>query len=86
MVQPFLLVGQQQLSTKLTVVQQLRDAFTQRVGDAPQELDILNWMSRTALEFIAQGGIGVSVDPLTRDTTDEYSQAVKELVSVPFFQ
>lgn len=43
---------------------------------------MLSWMSRAALEVIAQGGLGVSVDPLTRDTTDGYSQALKELVFV----
>lgn len=47
---------------------------------------MLNWMSRTALEVIAQGGLGVSIDPLTRDTTDEYSQALKDLVFVSLLQ
>ena len=54
----------------------------QRVRDGPQELDVLNWMGRTALEVIAQGGLGVSIDPLTRDTNDEYSQALKDFVFV----
>ena len=44
---------------------------------------MLNWMSRTALEVISQGGLGVSIDPLTRDTTDEYTQALKDLMFVP---
>lgn len=45
---------------------------------------MLNWMSRAALESIAQGGIGVSVDPLIQDATDEYSEALKALMYVLF--
>ncbi|EPS94486.1 hypothetical protein FOMPIDRAFT_40741 [Fomitopsis schrenkii] len=58
----------------------LRDALIERVRDGPKELDVLTWMSRTALEVIAQGGIGVSVDPLTKDVVGEYPRALKELV------
>ena len=34
-------------------------------------------MGRTALELIGQGGLGHSFDPLTADTQDEYTEAVK---------
>ena len=44
------------------------------------DLDMLGWMSRTALELIGQTGIGYSFDPLTEDVPDEYADAVKEFV------
>ncbi|KZT72982.1 cytochrome P450 [Daedalea quercina L-15889] len=36
-------------------------------------------MGRAALESIAQGGIGTSIDPLTRDTPDVYAGALKAI-------
>jgi hypothetical protein len=43
----------------------------------------MHWISRTALELIAQGGLGYSMDPLTEDAViHPYSTAVKELVYV----
>jgi len=30
-----------------------------RVKDGPQEIDILHWTTRTALELIGQSGLGI---------------------------
>ncbi|EPT02070.1 hypothetical protein FOMPIDRAFT_1118855 [Fomitopsis schrenkii] len=68
------------LPTFYKIAEKLRDAIKERVHSRAQELDVLNWMSRAALESIAQGGIGVSVDPLIQDATDEYSEALKALM------
>lgn len=61
---------------------QLEDAISARVEDGPQEVDILNWMGRTALELIGQGGLGHSFDPLTEDVADEFAESVKAYLYV----
>ena len=42
-----------------------------------QELDMANWMGRTALELIGQGGFGHSLDPLVEDATDNLAISLK---------
>jgi len=37
----------------------LRNAIASRVKDGPQEIDILHWTTRTALELIGQSGLGI---------------------------
>lgn len=59
---------------------QLRDAITSQVQKGSDEVDVLNWMGRTALELIGQGGLGYSLDPLTSDVSDKFADAVKEFV------
>lgn len=60
----------------------LREAIDGRIAAGAKEIDIAGWMSRTALELVGQGGLGHSFDPLTEETTDEYTEAVKALVWV----
>ena len=36
-----------------------------------------NWMGRTALELIGQGGFGHSLDPLVEDATDNLAISLK---------
>ncbi|KAJ3797629.1 cytochrome P450 [Lentinula aff. detonsa] len=63
------------------VVDQLRNALNQRVQDGPQEIDLLNWMARTALELIGQSGFGYSFDNMVDDVPKhKYSVVVKDLV------
>ncbi|KAI0760454.1 cytochrome P450 [Fomes fomentarius] len=63
------------------VGQKLRAAIDERVRNAPAEIDMLNWMGRTALELIGQAGLGYSFDPLKEDVTpDVYAEAVKAYV------
>ncbi|CCM01086.1 uncharacterized protein FIBRA_03134 [Fibroporia radiculosa] len=57
----------------------LRTAITQRVAQGPQELDVLGWTGRTALELIGQGGFGYSFDSLTEDSQDAFGEALKDL-------
>lgn len=61
-------------------IAKLREAIETRVASGPRELDIAEWMGRTALELIGQGGLGYSFDPLTEETSDEFTAAVKALV------
>ncbi|KAI0327588.1 cytochrome P450 [Cubamyces sp. BRFM 1775] len=59
----------------------LRAAIEERVCAAPAEIDMLNWMGRTALELIGQAGLGYSFDPLKEDVTpDVYAEAIKAYV------
>ncbi|CCM00085.1 uncharacterized protein FIBRA_02112 [Fibroporia radiculosa] len=63
-----------------SVTNKLHEALSSRLRDGPRELDMLNWMGRTALELIGQGGLGVSFDPLIEDTSDPYADAVKNII------
>ena len=38
---------------------QLRDAIASRIKNGPQEIDVLHWTTRTALELIGQSGLGI---------------------------
>lgn len=61
---------------------QLRDAILIQTKDGPQELDMLMWMSRAALEIIGTGGLGTSIDPLVPDpmAITEYGKSIKNLM------
>jgi len=61
------------------VVDQLRRAISAQVIAGPQEVDVLNWMGRTALELVGQGGLGYSFDPLTEDKPNALGDALKAL-------
>ena len=58
---------------------QLKQAVHAQVGNSKegQEVDILHWMGRTALELIGQAGLGYSFDPLIADAPDEFAEAAK---------
>jgi len=64
------------------VVHKLRDAMSTQITNGVTELDMLNWMGRTALELIGQGGLGYSFDPLTEDKENAYGNALKSLTPV----
>ncbi|KAI1790850.1 cytochrome P450 [Ganoderma leucocontextum] len=64
------------------VTHKLVDAISSQVGDGKRDVDVLQWMSRAALELIGQTGIGHSFDPLTEDVSDAYSDAVKSFAPV----
>ncbi|KAL7277359.1 hypothetical protein ACG7TL_009219 [Trametes sanguinea] len=59
----------------------LIEAISFRLQQGPADIDMLNWMSRTALELIGQTVIGHSFDPLTEDVADDYAEAVKSFTS-----
>ena len=43
---------------------------------------MLSWMTRAALEMVGQGGLGYAMDPLTNDSTNAFSDAMKALKCV----
>ncbi|PCH40546.1 cytochrome P450 [Wolfiporia cocos MD-104 SS10] len=67
------------LPTVYSVAHKLHGAISQRVRDGPQDLDILHWMSRSALEIVGQGGLGHSFDSFESDEQDPYGEAMKAL-------
>ncbi|KAJ3828317.1 cytochrome P450 [Lentinula raphanica] len=73
------------IPTFLHVSHQLESALKAKLrkGPATQEVDILSWMGRTALEIMGQAGLGYSFDPLTdEETAHPYSRVIKELLPV----
>lgn len=64
---------------------QLCEVFKTKVAAGPQELDIMDWMSRVALELIGQGGLGYSFDALDEGVKNEYAEAAREYTYVPPF-
>lgn len=52
------------------------------VHDSPQELDVLAWLGRAALETIGRGTLGYYFEPLVKDSADTYGEALKSLVYV----
>ncbi|KAJ7475705.1 cytochrome P450 [Mycena latifolia] len=50
-----------------------------KVQRGPQEVDLLLWMSRTALELVGQAGLGHSFDPLTSDEIPPYITSAKQI-------
>ncbi|KAJ3743764.1 cytochrome P450 [Lentinula detonsa] len=64
---------------------QLESALKNRLNKGPstQEVDILSWMGRTALEIMGQAGLGYSFDPLTdEESAHPYSKIIKQLLPV----
>ncbi|KAI0058967.1 cytochrome P450 [Artomyces pyxidatus] len=61
------------------ITHQLQDVLKARIENCPQELDLLDWLGRLALELISQGGLGYtfnSLDPGGEE--NEFGKAIKE--------
>ncbi|KAJ6544798.1 cytochrome P450 [Mycena vulgaris] len=61
------------------VGKRLRAALEFKVQEGPQEVNMLLWISRTALELVGQAGLGHSFDTLTDDEVSAYVKSVKQL-------
>lgn len=59
-------------------------AIKTQVEGGPQEVDMIKWMGRIALELVGQGGMGHSFDPLVEGSQDTLTEAVKALTYVAF--
>ncbi|KIJ63847.1 hypothetical protein HYDPIDRAFT_29197 [Hydnomerulius pinastri MD-312] len=57
----------------------LRDSIAERVKRGPQEVNMLEWLTRTALELVGRSGLGTSFDNLKGDATNPYTKAIKDL-------
>ena len=49
------------------------------VGNKHTTVDVLDWLSRTALELVGQGGLGYGLDNLDHNGLSEYGKAVSAL-------
>ncbi|KAF7344511.1 Rint-1 family protein [Mycena sanguinolenta] len=61
------------------VGKRLRAALEARVQQGPREIDLLVWMTRTALELIGQAGLGHRFDDLVTDEVPAYIRSAKEM-------
>lgn len=59
---------------------QLRDALVKQIEHGQEEIDVLNWLTRTALELFGQGGLGHSFDSLDRDEKNPFVEVLKSLM------
>ncbi|KAI0659007.1 cytochrome P450 [Cubamyces menziesii] len=67
------------------VSHKLITGISSKLQDGPDDVDVLNWLGRTALELIAQAGIGHSFDPLVEETsTHPFAAAVKSYIPLYF--
>ena len=57
----------------------MSETLLEHIGDGSKDIDMLSWMSRTALEYIGQGGLGYSFDSLSsaEGSANPYSSSVK---------
>ncbi|GJE84313.1 cytochrome P450 [Phanerochaete sordida] len=62
------------------VARRLRRGLTAEISSAGPEVEILDWLSRTALELIGQGGLGHSLDTLESRKQNTYRDALKQLL------
>ncbi|ETW83996.1 cytochrome P450 monooxygenase 88 [Heterobasidion irregulare TC 32-1] len=64
------------------IAHQLRDILSGKVGDGngKAEVDIMDWMTRAALEIIGQGGLGYSFDTMNVNANNAYANATKTLL------
>ncbi|KAF8908659.1 cytochrome P450 [Gymnopilus junonius] len=73
------------IPTFYDVTYKLKNTLVKKVMNGPQEIDMLHWMSRTALELVGQSGLGYSFDTLTEDAVlHPYSLSVKRFAPVSF--
>ena len=57
---------------------QLRDALSNEVLKGGKDVNVLRWMSRAALEYIGQAGLGHSFGPIREKS--KYNEAVRMFV------
>ena len=52
------------------------------IRNGEEMINVMNWISRAALESIAQGGLGYSLDAFDENKKNAYSDAIKMLAYV----
>ncbi|KAI0247112.1 cytochrome P450 [Lactifluus subvellereus] len=62
-----------------TVARQLREKFESMLSSGPQEINIVDWMGKVAMEFIGQAGLGYSFGTL-EGRNDQFCNAITELM------
>ena len=63
----------------MKVIIQMRDAIARQVKDGSQQVNLMGWFSRAALEFIGRGGLGHSFGSLEDEKSSEYCETVASI-------
>ncbi|TFK48185.1 cytochrome P450 [Heliocybe sulcata] len=66
------------------IAKQLRKIIAENVVHGPQDIDMMHWLTHTALELVGQAGLGVQFDLLHEGATSPYADAIKCLGPVCF--
>ncbi|KAI5118021.1 hypothetical protein M0805_003458 [Coniferiporia weirii] len=68
------------------IAYELRDVLMRQVRGGSGDIDVLKWLSRAALEYIGQGGLGYSFSALDeeRTRTSMFSEAIKRMSVINF--
>ncbi|KAF5327121.1 hypothetical protein D9619_004725 [Psilocybe cf. subviscida] len=67
------------------VSHKMRQSIAKSLANGPREVEMVSWMTRTALELIGQSGLGFSFDSLTdKEPTHRYAKAVKNFVHASY--
>jgi hypothetical protein len=56
------------------------DIIVTQVQSGTQEIQMMPWFSKTALELIGQGGLGYSFDTFNDSSENQHAQAIKKLL------
>lgn len=62
------------------IVYKLKEVLDKQIKCNKGEVDVARWMSRAALEYIGQGGLGYSFDALDDTKQNEYNEAANMLL------
>lgn len=65
------------LPTIQPIADQLCDLLVSKITAGEQEIDIVPWTSRGALEYICQAALGYTFDALNPEKTSEYAEALR---------
>ena len=58
--------------------------LSKQVKNGAQEIEILSWMSRAAMEYIGQGGFGYSFNALDDGKRNVYNENIRLISCVEF--
>ncbi|KAJ3527393.1 hypothetical protein NMY22_g9808 [Coprinellus aureogranulatus] len=65
----------------IQVVLQLESSIAHLVGNEEREIDLLSWMTRTALELVARSGLGYTFDTLEPDAKEHpYAASIRDYI------
>ncbi|KAJ3550674.1 hypothetical protein NMY22_g305 [Coprinellus aureogranulatus] len=63
------------------VVHKLESSIAHLVGNEEREIDLLSWMTRTALELVARSGLGYTFDTLEPDAKEHpYAASIRDYI------
>ncbi|KAH8114788.1 cytochrome P450 [Phellopilus nigrolimitatus] len=67
------------------IAHQLRDILSREVHSGKETINVMMWMSRAALEYVGQGGLGYTFDTLDDKKSNNYSDTMKSPLNAKLF-